>query len=235
MEIAVASNLVWMDLEMTGLDPQRDVILEMATIITDGDLNVIAEGPALAISQPEAKLAGMDEWNTKHHTASGLVHRVRNEGVSAAEAEAVTLAFIERHVEKGQAPLCGNTIWQDRRFLARYMPTLEGFLHYRMIDVSTVKELARRWAPDVLSGFSKQSQHLALADIRESIAELAYYRARFFKPAVSARSRLAAQRPVDVLGDQRRCVDAPPFQCRDDPRIVWRVAQRDATLRCHCS
>ena len=123
----------------------------------------------------------MDEWNTKHHTASGLVRRVRSEGISQAEAEAVTLAFIERHVEKGQAPLCGNTIWQDRRFLARYMPTLEGFLHYRMIDVSTVKELARRWSPDILSGFSKQSQHLALADIRESIAELAYYRSRFFK------------------------------------------------------
>jgi oligoribonuclease len=181
MEVAVPSNLVWMDLEMTGLDPEHDVILEMATIITDGDLNVVAEGPAFAVSQPEEKLAGMDEWNTQHHTASGLVHRVRTEGISPAEAEAVTLAFIERHVEKGQAPLCGNSIWQDRRFLARYMPTLESFLHYRMIDVSTVKELARRWSPDILGGFSKQSQHLALADIRESIAELAYYRSRFFK------------------------------------------------------
>ena len=143
------SNLVWMDLEMTGLDPEHDVILEMATIVTDGDLNVIAEGPAIALSQPEAKLAAMDDWNTSHHTASGLVRRVRTEGISTTEAEAVTLAFIEKHVEKGQAPLCGNTIWQDRRFLARYMPTLESFLHYRMIDVSTVKELARRWAPDV--------------------------------------------------------------------------------------
>lgn len=175
------SNLVWMDLEMTGLDPERDVILEMATIVTDGDLNVIAEGPAIALAQPEAKLAAMDDWNTSHHTASGLVQRVRTEGISTTEAEAVTLAFIEKHVEKGQAPLCGNTIWQDRRFLARYMPTLESFLHYRMIDVSTVKELARRWAPEVLGGFSKQSQHLALADIRESIAELAYYRTRLFK------------------------------------------------------
>ncbi len=175
------SNLVWMDLEMTGLDPERDVILEMATIITDADLNVLAEGPALALSQPEAKLAAMDEWNTKHHTASGLVDRVRTDSVTEAEAEAMTLAFIERHVAKGQAPLCGNTIWQDRRFLARYMPTLEGYLHYRMIDVSTVKELARRWSPDILGGFTKQSQHLALADIRESIAELAYYRSRFFK------------------------------------------------------
>ena len=175
------SNLVWMDLEMTGLDPDRDGIIEMATIITDGELNVVAEGPALAIFQPETKLAAMDEWNTKHHTASGLVQRVRNESVSVIEAEALTLAFIERHVAKGQAPLCGNTIWQDRRFLARYMPTLEGYLHYRMIDVSTVKELARRWSPGVLGGFTKQSQHLALADIRESIAELAYYRSCFFK------------------------------------------------------
>jgi oligoribonuclease len=181
VDARVTSNLVWMDLEMTGLDPERDVILEMATIVTDGNLNVIAEGPALAISQPEAKLAAMDEWNTSHHTASGLVQRVRTEGVSTIEAEAVTLAFIEKHVEKGQAPLCGNTIWQDRRFLVRYMPTLEGFLHYRMIDVSTIKELARRWAPGILGGFSKQSQHLALADIRESIAELAYYRTHLFK------------------------------------------------------
>jgi oligoribonuclease len=181
LDVAVISNLVWMDLEMTGLDPERDVILEMATIVTDGDLNVIAEGPVVAVAQSEATLAAMDDWNTKHHTASGLVQRVRTEGISTTEAEAVTLAFIERHVEKGQAPLCGNTIWQDRRFLARYMPTLEGFLHYRMIDVSTVKELARRWSPDLLNGFSKQSQHLALADIRESIAELAYYRSRFFK------------------------------------------------------
>jgi len=176
----VVSNLVWMDLEMTGLDPERDVILEMATIVTDGDLNVIAEGPVLALKQSEATLAAMDEWNTTHHTASGLVQRVRTEGVATLEAEAVTLAFIERHVEKGQAPLCGNTIWQDRRFLVRYMPRLESYLHYRMIDVSTVKELARRWRPELLAGFSKESQHLALADIRESIAELAYYRARFF-------------------------------------------------------
>ena len=168
-------------MEMTGLDPERDVILEMATIVTDGDLNVVAEGPAIAVAHPEAALAVMDEWNVSHHTASGLLERVRTVGVSAAEAEAVTLAFLERHVEKGQSPLCGNTIWQDRRFLVRYMPTLESFLHYRMIDVSTVKELARRWSPDLLNGFVKQNQHLALADIRESIAELGYYRARFFR------------------------------------------------------
>ena len=181
MDVDVISNLVWMDLEMTGLDPERDVILEMATIITDGDLNIVAEGPVIALAQSEATLAAMDEWNTTHHTASGLVQRVRTEGVGTVEAEAMTLAFIERHVEKGQAPLCGNTIWQDRRFLVRYMPTLEGYLHYRMIDVSTVKELARRWSPALLGGFSKKSEHLALADIRESIAELAYYRDRFFR------------------------------------------------------
>jgi len=177
----VASNLVWIDLEMTGLDPERDVILEMATIVTDGDLNVIAEGPEIAIAHPETKLATMDEWNVTHHTASGLLERVRTIGISTVEAEAMTLAFLERYVDKGQSPLCGNTIWQDRRFLVRYMPTLEAFLHYRMIDVSTVKELARRWSPDLLSGFTKENQHLALADIRESIAELLYYRAGFFK------------------------------------------------------
>jgi oligoribonuclease len=170
-----------MDLEMTGLDPERDVIIEMATIITDGDLNDVAEGPCLVIRQSEERLGAMDEWNTTHHTASGLLQRVRTAGVSPEEAEAVTLAFLERHVEKGQAPLCGNTIWQDRRFLARHMPTLEAYLHYRMIDVSSIKELARRWYPDVLNGFTKQNQHLALADIRESIAELKYYRTHFFK------------------------------------------------------
>jgi oligoribonuclease len=170
-----------MDLEMTGLDPERDVIIEMATIITDGDLNDVAEGPCLVIRQSEERLGAMDEWNTTHHTASGLLQRVRTAGVSPEEAEAVTLAFLERHVERGQAPLCGNTIWQDRRFLVRHMPTLEAYLHYRMIDVSSIKELARRWYPDVLNGFTKQNQHLALADIRESIAELKYYRTHFFK------------------------------------------------------
>jgi len=177
----VASNLVWMDMEMTGLDAETDVILEMATIITDAELRDVAQGPCLAISQSESKLTTMDEWNTTHHTASGLLQRVRTEGVSLQEAEATTLAFLEAHLQKGQAPLCGNTIWQDRRFLARYMPTLESFLHYRMIDVSSIKELARRWRPELLDGFTKQNQHLALADIRESIAELAYYREHFFR------------------------------------------------------
>ena len=177
----MTANLVWMDLEMTGLDPEHDVIIEMATIITDGDLNVIEEGPVFAVSQPEAKLEGMDEWNQKHHGASGLLERVRGAGVSPTEAEASTLAFIERHVEKNTAPLCGNTIWQDRRFLTRYMPVLEGYLYYRNVDVSSVKELARRWRPELVGGFTKQNEHTALADIRESIAELAYYRQHFFK------------------------------------------------------
>jgi oligoribonuclease len=179
----MAGNLIWMDLEMTGLDPERHVIIEMATVVTDGELNVIAEGPAFAVHQSEDKLAEMDDWNVKHHTESGLIKRVRESAVSLAEAEAVTLAFLERHTEKNQSPLCGNTIWQDRRFLARYMPTLESYLHYRMIDVSAVKELARRWRPDLVASFTKRNEHLALSDIRESIEELRFYRERFFKLA----------------------------------------------------
>ena len=175
------ANLVWMDLEMTGLDPETDVIIEMATIITDNDLNILGEGPVLAVSQPEEKLAAMDEWNTSHHTKSGLVERVRHSGVSEREAEAQTLAFIEGHLEKNVSPLCGNTIWQDRRFLTRYMPALEAYLHYRNIDVSSIKELVARWRPDLLPGFSKTNQHTALADIRESIEELKYYREHFIR------------------------------------------------------
>ena len=176
----MAANLVWMDLEMTGLDPEVDVIIEMATIITDSDLNLLAEGPVLALKQPEEKLAGMDEWNQTHHGASGLIERVRKSSVVPVEAEAQTLAFIEKYVDRNTAPLCGNTIWQDRRFLTRYMPTLESYLHYRMIDVSSVKELAWRWRPEVMKGFSKRNAHTALADIRESIDELKYYKAHFF-------------------------------------------------------
>jgi len=170
-----------MDLEMTGLDPEQEVIIEMATIITDSELNMLAEGPVLAVKQPEEKLAAMDEWNTTHHTQSGLVERVRNSSVSEREAEAQTLAFIESHVEKNKAPLCGNTIWQDRRFLTRYMPTLEGYLHYRNIDVSSLKELVVRWRPELLQGLTKTNQHTALADIRESIEELKYYREHFIR------------------------------------------------------
>ena len=175
------ANLIWMDLEMTGLDPVQNVIIEIATIVTDGDLNVIAEGPVMAVRQPEHKLAEMDEWNVTHHTASGLLQRVRREGVAPAEAEARTLAFLEQHTAPRESPLCGNTIWQDRRFLVQYMPTLERHLHYRMIDVSSIKELAQRWQPALLTEFTKENKHLALDDIRESIAELAFYRTRFFK------------------------------------------------------
>ena len=177
----MAANLIWMDLEMTGLDPENDRIIEMATIVTDSELNVLAEGPVLAISVPEEKLAAMDEWNQTHHAASGLLERVRKSRVSTAEAEAQTLAFVAQFAEKDTAPLCGNTIWQDRRFLARYMKTLEDYLHYRIIDVSSLKELARRWRPELLGRINKQNSHTALADIRESIEELRYYRAHFLK------------------------------------------------------
>ena len=177
----MSAHLVWIDLEMTGLDPQKERIIEIATIITDSDLNTIAEGPVCAVQQPQALFDAMDEWNQKHHSASGLLARIASEGVSEREAEALTLAFIEQHVARGEAPLCGNTIWQDRRFLNRYMPTLESYLHYRMIDVSSVKELAKRWRPDVANSFSKKNEHTALADVRESIGELKHYREHFFK------------------------------------------------------
>ena len=175
------NRLVWMDLEMTGLDAETDVILEIAAVVTDGDLEVVAEGPTLAVHRDEATLAAMDRWNTEHHTASGLVERVRRSEVSETEAEAVTLAFVERHCARQSAPLCGNSVWQDRRFLVRYMPVLNAYLHYRIVDVSTVKELARRWHPQLLDAFKKKNTHRALDDIRESIAELKLYRERFFK------------------------------------------------------
>ncbi|MDE0191262.1 MAG: oligoribonuclease [Gammaproteobacteria bacterium] len=172
--------LVWIDMEMTGLDPEVDVILEIASLVTDNHLNVIAEGPVLAVHQEEGVLARMDDWNVEHHTESGLVERVRRSPVSVTEAEALTLGFVQRHAEKHSAPLCGNTVWQDRRFLKRYMPSLEGWLHYRIVDVSTVKELARRWKPELVDRFKKRNTHRALDDIRESVAELRYYRDVFF-------------------------------------------------------
>ena len=174
-------NLIWIDLEMTGLDPDRDVIIEMATIVTDSDLNTLAEGPVIAIYQPEEILAGMDEWNTRQHGQSGLTQRVRESTVSMAEAEAQTLAFLEQWVPKRSSPICGNSICQDRRFLYRHMPRLEGYFHYRNLDVSTLKELAARWAPQVRESFKKGNTHLALDDIRESIAELRHYRDHFIK------------------------------------------------------
>jgi oligoribonuclease len=180
-----AENLIWIDLEMTGLVPETDDIIEIATIVTDKDLNVLAEGPALAVYQPEAALARMDEWNQRQHGSSGLAARVRASQISPGDAEQQTLAFLAAWVPAGASPMCGNSICQDRRFLARHMPRLEKFFHYRNLDVSTLKELARRWAPHVAASLVKQGAHLALADIRESIRELRHYRAQFLHPAFS--------------------------------------------------
>lgn len=174
-------NLIWIDLEMTGLDTDNDVIIEIATIITDSQLKVLAEGPAIAIKQPDALLDGMDEWNTRQHNQSGLVQRVKDSVISLAEAEQITLEFVSQWVPAGRSPMCGNSICQDRRFLHRGMPNLEQFFHYRNLDVSTLKELAARWAPTVRDGFQKESSHLAMDDIRDSIAELQHYREHFIK------------------------------------------------------
>lgn len=178
---ANSQNLIWIDLEMTGLNPERDRIIEMATIVTDSDLKILAEGPVFAIQQPEELILGMDEWNTRQHNASGLVKRVRESKISEAIAEAETLNFLREYTVEGKSPLCGNTIWQDRRFLKKYMPLLESYFHYRLIDVSTIKELALRWAPQIYNGLQKESHHLALDDIRDSIMELQYYRENFLK------------------------------------------------------
>jgi oligoribonuclease len=178
--LAEKDRLIWIDLEMTGLRPDHDSIIEMATVVTDRELNVIADGPELAIHQSEAVLAQMDAWNQRQHGGSGLIERVRASQTGVAAAEQQTLAFLAAHVEAGASPMCGNSICQDRRFLARWMPTLEAFFHYRNIDVSTLKELASRWHPHLSSGLVKRSAHLARADIYESIAELRYYRERLF-------------------------------------------------------
>ena len=173
-----ATNLVWIDLEMTGLDTRSDYIIEIATIVTDTNLFEIATGPVIAIHQPDSVLSRMDEWNTRQHRESGLIERVQSSRTSVEEAEQATLEFIRQHVNEGASPMCGNSICQDRRFMARLMPALEAFFHYRNLDVSTLKLLAQRWAPDVARGLVKESTHRALADIRDSIAELVYYRDR---------------------------------------------------------
>ena len=174
-------NLVWVDMEMTGLDPDNDKVIEIATIVTDGELNTLAEGPVIAVHQPDEVLAAMDEWNTTHHTASGLVARVRASRHDEAAASAATLEFLAQWVPANASPMCGNTICQDRRFMARHMPELERFFHYRNLDVSTLKILMQRWRPDLAPGIEKTAAHLALDDIRESIAEMRYYREHFLK------------------------------------------------------
>jgi oligoribonuclease len=175
------NNLIWIDLEMTGLDTNTDYIIEIATIVTDSQLNVLAEGPVLAIHQSDAIMDGMDEWNTRQHGKSGLTERVKNSTVTEQEAEQATLAFLRDYVPAGVSPMCGNSICQDRRFMARCMPELEAFFHYRNLDVSSLKELARRWAPKVEKSFKKQSSHLAMDDIKDSIRELQHYRTHFIK------------------------------------------------------
>ncbi len=175
------NNLIWIDLEMSGLDTTRDVIIEIATVVTDSELNTLAEGPVLAIHQSDEILNNMDEWNTRQHGTSGLTERVKNSTVNEAEAERQTIEFLRQYVPAKTSPMCGNSICQDRRFLARCMPELEAFFHYRNLDVSSLKELAKRWAPAVFKGFSKQSSHLALDDIRDSIDELKYYREHLLK------------------------------------------------------
>ena len=178
--MANKSNLVWIDMEMTGLDPDSDYVLEIATIVTDSDLNVIAEGPVIAVHQPDDVLDAMDDWCTKTHTGSGLVDRVKASTVTEQTATEQTIAFLEKWVPAGVSPICGNSVSQDRRFLFDHMPQLEEYFHYRTVDVSTIKELASRWQPDVLKGFKKKGTHLALDDIRESIAELQFYRTKIF-------------------------------------------------------
>jgi oligoribonuclease len=175
-------NLIWVDMEMTGLNPDHDRVIEIATIVTDNELNTLEEGPVIAIHQPIERLQAMDEWNTRQHNSSGLVERVLNSGDTEVSAVRKTLDFLERWVPAGVSPMCGNSICQDRRFMARHLPELEAYFHYRNLDVSTLKILMQRWRPELAAGFSKQATHLALDDIRDSIAELRYYRETFIRP-----------------------------------------------------
>ena len=176
------TNLIWIDLEMTGLDTFEDEIIEIATLVTDSQLNPVAEGPMLAMHQPDEVLDGMDEWNTRQHGKSGLTQRVRDSKLTTQDAERLTLEFLAEHVDAGASPMCGNSICQHRRFMARLMPNLEEFFHYRNLDVSTLKELGKRWAPQAIAAFKKEPSHLAMDDIRDSIKELEYYREHLFKP-----------------------------------------------------
>lgn len=175
------NNLIWIDLEMTGLDTQNDHIIEIATVVTDAELNILEEGPVLAIHTSDEILNGMDEWNTRQHGGSGLTERVRQSQITLQEAERQTIEFLQQYVPARTSPMCGNSICQDRRFMARQMPELEAYFHYRNLDVSTLKELAKRWSPEICQGFSKQSSHLALDDIRDSIEELRHYRQHFIR------------------------------------------------------
>lgn len=179
--MAKKDNLIWIDLEMTGLEPKTDVIIEIATIVTDADLNILAEGPSLAIHQTDQVLDAMDEWCTNQHGKSGLTQRVKDSSVTEAQAEAETIEFLKAYVEPGASPMCGNSIGQDRRFLNKYMPDLEAFFHYRNLDVSSLKELAKRWKPQVAAGVVKKGSHLAMDDIKDSIEELKHYREHFIK------------------------------------------------------
>ena len=174
-------RLIWIDLEMTGLEPEENHIIEVATIVTDAQLNTIAEGPVIAVHQPQEYLDRMDDWNVKTHTGSGLVERVKKSQYNESEAAAETIEFLKQYIDAGVSPMCGNSICQDRRFLARHMPELEAFFHYRNLDVSTLKELAKRWNPEVANSFKKSGAHEALADIRESVAELQHYRENFLR------------------------------------------------------
>ncbi|MCG8007423.1 MAG: oligoribonuclease [Candidatus Thiodiazotropha lotti] len=176
-----ASNLIWIDLEMTGLDTLQDEIIEIATIVTDVNLNILAEGPVIAIHQPQTVLDAMDEWNQRQHGGSGLLDRVKQSQFSEVEAQAETIRFLQQYVPAGASPMCGNSICQDRRFMARTMPVLEAYFHYRNLDVSTLKELMNRWSPSLSEGFTKQGKHLALDDIKDSIAELHFYRNHFLR------------------------------------------------------
>lgn len=174
-------NLIWIDMEMTGLEPDTDLVLEIATIVTDKELNLVAEGPVIAVHQPDDVLDNMSEWCIKTHGESGLTARCRESDVDVAQAEQLTIEFLKQHVPAGKSPLCGNSIGQDRRFLVKYMPELENYCHYRNLDVSTIKELVKRWSPELMTGFKKKNVHLALDDIRESIDELKYYRETVFQ------------------------------------------------------